>query len=162
METLIIYLSKHGTAQKASRLIQKFLSPDNNVTTINLSHDNVPELSNYDRIIIGTSIYVGKGRRSFAKFCTNEYINLFAHKDLGLFLCGLEEDYQKQQKQLESVFSERLLRHAKAKAFVGGEIIISKLNCLERLTVRTILKITTDVSTLDENIIEEFVRKMEK
>lgn len=54
------------------------------------------------------------------------------------------------------------LRHAKAKAFVGGEIIISKLNCLERLTVRTILKITTDVSTLDENIIEEFVRKMEK
>ena len=95
METLIIYLSKHGTAQKASRLIQKFLSPDNNVTTINLSHDNVPELSNYDRIIIGTSVYVGKGRRSFAKFCTNEYINLFAHKDLGLFLCGLEEDYQK-------------------------------------------------------------------
>ena len=102
METLIIYLSKHGTAQKASRLIQKFLSPDNNVTTINLSHDNVPELSNYDRIIIGTSIYVGKGRRSFAKFCTNEYINLFAHKDLGLFLCGLEEDYQKQQKIMKT------------------------------------------------------------
>jgi menaquinone-dependent protoporphyrinogen oxidase len=67
MSTLIIYASKHGSAEKCASELSKKLS--GKVDLCNLKNGKMPELSQYTKVIIGGSIYVGKVQKEVSEFC---------------------------------------------------------------------------------------------
>jgi menaquinone-dependent protoporphyrinogen oxidase len=159
MKTAIIYLSKYGTTKKVAGMIQARLA-DDEVTMIDLKDNQAPDLSFYDRIIVGSSVYIGTAKDRFKKFCTDNHVTLFATKEVGLFLCGMEPDKIKQQEEMERSFPEELRRHSKARGFMGGELLFERMNFLDRLIVKTVKKVTASVSNINEEAIDHFVKKM--
>lgn len=161
MRTAIIYYSKYGTTKKVAEMIQSRLVTDE-VTMINVQYEKIADidLSSFSRIIIGTSVYAGSSKKRFKKFCTDYYTPLFAQKEVGLFLCGMEPDSLKQQREIERSFPEELIRHSKARGFMGGEFLVEKMNVLERLIIKKITKTVTSISAINEFAVNEFVGKM--
>lgn len=140
-------------------MIRERLSPEE-ITMIDISKDKEPDFSSYERIIIGVSVYVGRVRKPFTHFCTDENVCLFAKKDLGLFVCGMEQSSDKQLEEMENAFPERLLRHAKKKSFMGGELLFDKLSYWERALVKVAFKTSADISAINIKAIDEFVEVM--
>lgn len=161
MRTAIIYYSKYGTTQKVAEMIQARMVTDT-VTMINIQKEQMMDidLSIYNRIIIGTSVYAGSSKKRFKKFCTDNYLSLFAQKEIGLFLCGMEPDSMKQQAEIEHSFPDELLRHSKARGFMGGEFLMDKMNIVERVIIKKIAKTSISVSAINEQAVNEFVSKM--
>lgn len=158
MKTAIIYLSKHGTTEKVAHMIYDRLLEDD-VTLINLKSISEPEFDSFERIIIGTSVYAGEVRKPFKRFCTDENLDLFAGKEIGLFVCGMEQDKAKQMQEFERAFPERIRRFAKAKAFVGGELLFDKMSFFEKIMIRRI-KVYSTVSSINMEALDRFVTKL--
>ncbi|MGI6711498.1 MAG: flavodoxin domain-containing protein [Bacillota bacterium] len=59
-----------------------------NVDLYNLKEKKQPILANYDQIIIGGSIYIGKIQKEVSRFCTDHMAQLKG-KRLGLYVCGM-------------------------------------------------------------------------
>ena len=57
MNTIIIYSSKYGCTKDCANILKNKLS--DNVTIVDINNNNKIELSKFDKIIIGSSIYVG-------------------------------------------------------------------------------------------------------
>lgn len=159
MKTAILYFSKYGTTRKVAGMIQSRLKSDE-VTMIDLKEEQSPDLSSYDRIIVGSSVYVGSAKKKFKEFCLANYLPLFAIKEVGLFLCGMEPDEFKQQEEMERSFPEELRRHSKARGFMGGELLMEKMNFLDRVIVKKVMKTTESVYNINEKAIDLFVEKM--
>lgn len=123
MKTAILYLSKHGTTEKVARIIGDKLE-EKDTELINLEKVQ-PSLDQYDRIIIGGSVYAGTVNKKLTSYCV-ENETLLAQKQLGLFVCGMEPDPDKQQTELETAFPKALQGKAKAIGFMGGEFILEK------------------------------------
>ncbi len=58
MKTLIVYGTKHGTTEKCSKLLKDKLSGE--VVIINIKKENMPDITEFNNIIIGGSIYMGQ------------------------------------------------------------------------------------------------------
>ncbi len=159
MKTAIIYLSKHGTTKKVAGMIEARMVSDE-VTMIDLKKNKKPDLSSFDRIIIGSSVYLGVAKKHFREFCTDNYVSLFAVKEVGLFLCGMEPDKKKQQEEMERSFPEELRRHSKVRGFMGGEFLFEEMNFLERMIVRKISNASASISAINKDAIDLFVKKM--
>lgn len=159
MKTAIIYLSRHGTTEKVAHMICDRL-PEDEITLINLKEVPGPDLATFERIVIGTSVYAGDVRKPFKKFCTTENLCLFACKELGLFVCGMEEDEFKQTQELERAFPEQVRRFAKAKAFVGGEFLFDKMSFFEKIIVKKVTKVSSTISRIDTGALDKFIAKL--
>ena len=83
MKTAILYLSKHGTTEKVARIIGDKLE-EKDTELINLEKVQ-PSLDQYDRIIIGGSVYAGTVNKKLTSYCI-ENETLLAQKQLGLFV----------------------------------------------------------------------------
>ena len=62
MCTLIVYATKHGSVKRVQILSSKF---DGQVVLINVKETEDLDLSKYDKVIIGGSIYAGRIQRKF-------------------------------------------------------------------------------------------------
>jgi menaquinone-dependent protoporphyrinogen oxidase len=161
MKTAIIYLSKYGTTKKVAGMIGARLT-DDEVTMIDLNEDQSPDLSFYERIIVGSSVYTGTAKKKFKEFLTVNHVSLFAVREVGLFLCGMEPDSVKQQEEMDRSFPEELLRHSKVRGFMGGELILEKMNFIDKFVVKKLMKTTSSVSNINEQAIDLFVEKMQR
>lgn len=133
MKILIAYAGKSGTTQKAVEHLQKFLS---DTTAVNLTEDT-PTIDQYDALIIGGAIRMGKLPKEIISFIENNYQSLLKKK-LGLFICcGIIEDTQK---TLESVYSPELRNHAETVKGFGGEINTKNLKGMEKLMAKMLTK----------------------
>lgn len=133
MSTLIAYATKYGFTKICAEMLAKKL--DGKTDICDLSSDR-PNLAQYDKVIIGGSIYAGRIRKSVARFCM-ENLNALKSKKLGLFICGMA-DGDDAQKQLESSFPRELMSSAVAKESFGGEYDFKKMNFLERFIIKRI------------------------
>jgi len=160
MKTAIIYLSKYGTTKKVAGMIGARLT-DDEVTLIDLNKNQSPDLSFYDRIIVGSGVYTGSAKKKFREFLTVNHVSLFAIREIGLFLCGMEPDSVKQQEEIDRSFPEELLRHSKVRGFMGGELLIEEMNFIDRFIVKKLMKTTASVSNINEQAIDLFIEKMQ-
>lgn len=156
MKTAIIYTTKHGTTEKVAGMINSFSSSA--AELINLKKVRNVDLGQYDKVIIGGSIHAGKVQNRIAKFC-QVHNNELMQKKLGLFLSCMEED--KAQEQFNNAYPEPLRNHAMSNKLTGGEILLDKMNFLERSIVKKIGKMTESVSKIKEDKIKELVTEME-
>lgn len=154
MATLIVYMSQHGCSEKATQLLVSSLSDD--ITLVRLDGVPDPDLTRFDRVIIGGSIHMGEIQRGIRKYCERNMDELLKRR-VGLFLCCMFEG-DVARKQFEAAFPPELIGHATVTGLFGGEISFDKMTALEQMIVKKVAKIDHDVSRLNVSAIKEFAR----
>ena len=159
MKIAVIYVSKHGTTEKVAVSIAEKLGESNEVELFSLTKNATPNISGFEMVILGSSIYAGQASKKMKTFCKkNEQVLL--QKKTGLFVCGMEPNRSKRQKELEDAFPDVLSKNALASGFLGGEFIFEQMNFFERFMINRIAKTNESVSRIDRNAIEIFIKKL--
>lgn len=154
MHTLIVYATHHGCTEKAAQLLKHKLM--DKVQVLNLKKDTLPDLADFDRLIIGGSIHAGMIQGSVKKFYKKHMTELL-EKPLGLFLCCMYEDALA-QKQFEEAYPEVLRKHAKAAGLFGGAFDFGKMNFIEKKIVEKVAGVKENTTNFSEEAIEDFAK----
>ena len=158
MKTLIVYATKYGSAEKCAGKLKEDLALSGEVECLNLKRRPEVDLNRYDTVIIGGSIHMGGIQKEVKAFCS-AHLDTLLKKRVGLFICCMR-DGEIADSELAQAFPQELLAHAEAKDYFGGEFIFKRMNLLDRLIVRKVSKVEQDTSTLSEEKIQAFARKM--
>ncbi|WP_321370712.1 flavodoxin domain-containing protein [uncultured Draconibacterium sp.] len=156
MKTLITYCTTHGCTEKTANELKDFLGGE--VLLVNLKKETVPDLTSFDRIIIGGSIHAGQIQKRVKDFCSQN-LETLQNKELGLFICCMEEG-EKAEIQLQDAFPKALLQSAKATASLGGEFNFNKMNFFQKLIVKKVAKVENSVSHINHDAIRKFSQQM--
>jgi menaquinone-dependent protoporphyrinogen oxidase len=156
MNTLIVYASKHGCTEKCAKLVSKELN--DKVDIINLKNVMDIDISKYEKVIIGGSIYIGKIQKEVTEFCSKN-LDKLKEKRIGLFICGMQEG-DRINTELNQNFTSELTKIAKAKEYLGGEFILDKMNFMEKMIVKKVSKVTSNKSNILEDNIHKFAQAM--
>lgn len=157
MRTLIVYGTKHGTAEKCTKILKDKLQGE--VVTVNIKKENVPNITSFDKVIIGGAIYAGQIQKEIKQFCL-ENISVLKNKKLGFFICGMsDKDFET---LVKNYFPEELLAKATDVEYFGGEIIFKNMNFFERFIIKKVMKTDKDTSTISEENINKFAQLINK
>ena len=159
MKIAILYASKYGTTEKVAASIADKLKEMNEVELFSLKNDPQPDISAFEMVIIGSSIYAGQASKKMKAFCkANE--TLLLQKRIGLFVCGMHPDKEEQEKELKNAFPEVLLKKSSATKFLGGAYLFEQMSFFECMIIKKIAKITSSVEQIDWERVEEFVKEL--
>ncbi len=133
MKILVAYASKTGTAKECAEMLGKELRGVD-VVLSDLA-DPQPDISDFDAVVVGSSIRYGKIRREAREFLTVNHDKIL-QKPHGLFLClgsghGFE-DY------VGRVFPTDLCDSAVAVLPFGGRLRLKNANLFERILLHTV------------------------
>ena len=156
MSTLIVYASKYGCTEKCAKLIAGEIKGE--VGLINLKQVKAINLSNYNKVIVGGSIYIGKIQKDVTEDCTKNLEEL-KQKKIGLFICGMVEG-EAINNELNQNFPLELLEIAVAKEYLGGEFLIDKMSFMDKVIIKKVSKVTANKSNILEDKIHEFAQAM--
>jgi menaquinone-dependent protoporphyrinogen oxidase len=156
MNTLIVYMTQHGTTRK---VVDRLVNGIGTGTThaVDLEKNESPEFLDYDSVIIGGSIHIGQIQPRIKRFC-EQHKDALLEKKLGLFICFMNQELGKQE--FDNAYPEELRKHAKAHGLFGGELLIEKMNFIEKFMVRMIAKESKSKSQLNYEAIDEFITVM--
>ncbi len=156
MKSLIIYASKHGCAEKAANLVYDKLSGIKDI--VNIKENSQVNISNFDTVIIGGSIYGGNIQKEIKEFI-DKNLSILLEKRIGLFLCcGMEKDYKK---QLENSFPKELLAHRNVDGYFGYEFNVDKMGFIEKSLVKLIAKDKVGDLKISKENIQKFVDRIQ-
>lgn len=159
MRTAIVYGTKYGSTAEVARRLKNVLGETTELYDI--AKDRIPSLDDYDAVIIGGSIYMGriqKKLRSFLKDSGEELLQ----KKIGLYLCAAHPDPQARRDELNQAFPDQLYHHALAKDVLGYAIDFEKLNFLDRLIMSKVKGDKNSVSDFDQEKILSFAKAIRK
>lgn len=135
MKTLILYASTYGFAAKCAKTLCEKITTE--VDYIDIGKKQAFDLSQYDTVIIGGSIYMGMIQKSIKEFC-EENLPILLTKKIGLFICcGFSENFEI---HLKNAFPPELLARAEKKECFGGEIKMEKLKFAHKMITKMISK----------------------
>ena len=156
MRTLILYASKYGFTADCANLLCEKLSGEVIVLDIESLKQPV-SLPDYDRVILGSSVYVGKISKELREFSMKNLDELLG-KEIGLFLCcALTENVDK---FLKNNFPPKLLHHAIVIKTFGSDARLDKMSFIDKKIIETVAKGDfSGFKVLDENI-SKFVEKL--
>ncbi|MGG6312320.1 flavodoxin domain-containing protein [Paenibacillus macerans] len=135
MSTLIVYAGKYGCTEKCVQTLAAQIKDP--VEIVNLRRDAVPDLSAFDSVIVGGSIYFGQFQKACQQFCRDRLSELKLKK-LGLFICC--GNFENTEQFLAAAFPAELLEHAAAKAGFGGELSMDQMSPLDRFVTKMITR----------------------
>lgn len=128
MKTIIIYVSKYGYTEDCVKSLADQIMGE--VILFNIYNEKIPNIDEFDNVIIGGSIYMGQIQKKLKFYCTQN-INCLANKRLSLFLCcGLPESFEQ---TLKNSFPDELLKKAIAKECFGGELRTDRMNFADKM-----------------------------
>lgn len=154
MNTIIIYSSKYGCTSDCANILKSRLP--NNVTIVDIKDKNSKiELSKFDTIIIGSSIYVGSVSKEIRTFC-NDNIELLNKKKVGIFICCAFSEQM--DKYLSSNFPSSLLKSAKSISVFGGEARLEKMKFFDKLIMKSVTKNDYNSLKISQDNIDNFLR----
>jgi menaquinone-dependent protoporphyrinogen oxidase len=142
MSVLIVYRSKYGFTAGCCRALARLIASES--TVADLASRGVPDPREFDIVLVGGSIYGGKMQREVVSFC-DRHAPVLGERRVGLFISCLYEG-EHAQAQLRAAFPDWLTGHAFAAGLFGGEIRYRELTFLDRLLVRSVSPLSTDVS----------------
>ena len=156
MKTLILYATKYGaTLEAVKRLATHF----EDVCIHDMKQEATPPLSEFECIIIGSSIYAGSIRKE-AKIFMQKNADVILTKKYGLFICGMSKIVD--EGFLGKNFPLRLLGSAKAKSMFGGIYDPQKVGGFERFIMKMIIRQPGIVDTINNSKIEQFAKQMKE
>ncbi len=150
MKNCILFTTKHGSTEKAALLLKEKLKAETDI--INLKKVKNPGISDYDTVILGASIYMGKIQKQMRKFI-QEHINELLKKKIALFIMAGQKE--KAQETLRNNFPTALSDHATAKDHFGHEMILEKMNFIEKAATKS-----QGVNESRSEILNETIEKM--
>lgn len=156
MNALIIYGSKHGCTETCANMLADRLNGE--VDRVNVSHQTDVDLSKYDTVVVGSPVYVGQILKEVKSF-TDTHLNELKEKRLGLFICGMQEEHTLRE-ELDTNYPEELRDAALVRACFGGEYHFDTMNLVEKMIIRKVAKVRTDVSEIREETINAFAETM--
>ena len=136
MKTLIIYGSKYGFTEDCARELKFKIKDDVNLTSI--SKASKVNLKDYDRIVIGTPIYMGNIYKSVKSFCDIKKEELLS-KNIRFFVVGLGGP-ETTMKNFDETMDSELLSHSLDNAYFGGAYVLEKMNFFERTIMKKLSK----------------------
>lgn len=136
MKTLIIYDSKHGSTEGCARQLAEKLTGETKLHQ--LGSKAMPDLSDFDQLIIGSPIYMGQASKKVKAFCETN-AGLLLEKPLGLYVCGMA-DGEAATEELHKTYSSQLIEHALAAEFFGGAFNFDRMNFFERFIIKKVSK----------------------
>lgn len=89
MNTLITYATKYGSTKTCAQRLAKEMT--GNVSIIELKKNLKIDINDYDTIIIGSSIYMGRYLGAVRKFVYRN-ADILKKKRLGLFICHMDKE----------------------------------------------------------------------
>jgi len=155
MKTLIIYESLHGSSEKCATRLKELIGGE--IQLARLSENDKISLNPFENVIIGGSIHMGVIQSRVQNFVM-KHQNLLLEKQLGLFLCCMEEGETARQ-QFAKAYPAGLRDHAVASGLFGGEFNFKKMNFFERKITKKITGVKNSVSKIDDNEIVKFAGK---
>lgn len=152
MRTIIIYATKHGFTKMCATKLSKKLEGE--VDVQNLKENKDIRLEQYDKVIIGGSIYMGQIQKEVKDFCT---INLekLKSKKVSVFICCSQEG-ENANTELNNSFPQELLTTAVAKGFLGGGFTFKNMGFFEKLIIKKVAKTSEDTSSFSEEKLNAF------
>jgi len=158
MNIAFLYATKYGCVEQCGKAIAEKLNGA--MDFYNLKSKKQVDLTQYDRVIIGGSIYVGKIQKEVTQFSLDNLSNL-KDKKLGLFICCLSEG-EEAETELRNAYPEVLLEQAAAKEYLGGQVILNKMNFFDRFIIKKVAKTEEDVYKLSKEKMEKFMNDFNK
>ncbi len=156
MKTAIIYTTKYGSVKKCAEILKE--KTGGNADTYNLQESPDIRLEDYDTIILGASVYVGRIQKEMVDFCLKNN-TLLILKRIGLFVCAGEKSEKKYE--YLKLFRENILNISISNKVFGDEIYYEKLNLLEKITLFILKGVRKSYSNLDSEAIDEFVTDLD-
>lgn len=155
MKTLIVYDSYTGTVEKCAKILAEQLS---NADLVNISKQKLPDLQNYDCVVIGSYVHAGHISKKIKKFVAQN-LESIRNKKIGIYLCMVAQKEHFEQ-YMNDNFNKELLRITKVKDFFGGELNYEKMNFLFRFILRQIEKKAKPQLGIRPEKIHEFAQKI--
>lgn len=98
MKTLIAYGTKYGHATECAEMLKKKLKGD--VVLVNLMNERAPDLSGFDTVVVGGSVYMGNTQKQVKTFVQKNE-SVLVNKRLGFFFSagtieGVDDIFKKQ------------------------------------------------------------------
>lgn len=149
MKTLIVYGSKYGCTEKCAQALKKRL--DGEVEIFHVKEKFIPDVSLFDNIIIGGSIYEGRIQRQIRQFCMGNLDQLMK-KNIGLFVCGIQNGGQAEMELMLS-YPHALIEKAAAVEFIGGEINLERMSIFDKFILKMVSKQDKSISYQDISTI---------
>jgi menaquinone-dependent protoporphyrinogen oxidase len=153
MKILIIYHTTYGCTEKCSNSLAEYLS-DHEVLVYNLTSTKKIDIKEFNVVIIGASIRIGRVNRKVKQFCNN-HLNDLLQKKIGLFICCMNS-IGSAKEYLKSAFPSELQQHAVTLGYFGGELKFEEMTFFERSIIKEIAKTDKSVSLIKNNRIKKF------
>lgn len=112
MKSIVIYTTKYGSTEKAAAFLKTKISGE--VHTVNLMKEKVPELNEYDTVVLGGSIYYGRIQKELQQYIQRNLPQL-TEKRIGLFISAGHPDPNMREQEFTQSFPQSLLEHALCK-----------------------------------------------
>ena len=152
MKTLIVYASKYGCTADCANFLEKKLSGDITLVDINKAPKTL-DVNDYDTIIIGGSVYIGRVSKNLRAFCESN-LDALLKKNIGIFLCSALADQFNDT--LKNNFPVLLLDNAKAIRLFGCEARLEKMNFMDKMMIKAVTKGDFSGFRISNNSIDEF------
>jgi len=156
-KTLIAYSTTLGCTEQCASKLKDDLGEG--VEMVRISRRRRFNLENFDTIIVGGSIHEGMIQRSVHKFCESN-LDVLLQKQIGLFICCMDPDANEQE-LIERAFPDKLVKHALASGFFGGELNIKKMNLLQKIMTRKAARLQKEPD-IDFQKILDFARTLQE
>ncbi|WP_461737277.1 flavodoxin domain-containing protein [Enterococcus sp. LJL120] len=135
MKTLIVYGSKYGCTEDCAQTLKDQVKGAS--TLVNLKTNQAVDLEQFDQIIIGSPIYVGKIRKEVKHFCEVHLASLLKKK-VSLFICCTTP--AEVDAFFASNYPPELLAHATKTYNFGGELRQERMGFLDKKLTALIAK----------------------
>ena len=135
MKTAIVYATKYGCTKKCAEILKSYLTGEVDILS---AKTNKIYLAQYDVVLIGGSVYMGKIRKEITGFCKHNLKQLL-QKKIGLFACCYTS--KDTEGFIETLYPIELINHASYVTSVGGKMDYEKMNALYRKLFQSLKKI---------------------
>ncbi len=153
MRVLIAYATKYGTTASIAGRVRDQLPGQ--VDLVNLKMTPDPPVDQYDVVLVGGSIYAGRIRPEVTKFCERHQEALSATR-VGVFISCLYDGEQAGD-QIGANFPGWLLARAFGRYNVGGAVQFSRLRFIDRIIMKKVARVSSDLSDTHESEIDRIV-----
>ncbi len=152
MSILIAYASKTGTtAECAAKLKEKL----KDAVLVDLSKHN-PKIDDYDKIVVGASVRMGKLNNKAVKFLKRNSTGL-QYKKPALFICCCNSD--ELDSYIEKSLPEDIIANISFHESFGGEMDLSRQKGIEKFIVKSIMKNPETSKDLKNGVNEDAIEK---
>lgn len=152
MKSVIVYTTKYGSVEKVAKLLESKMEGE--VVLVNLMKEEGPDPDEFDQVILGGPIYMGRVQKQLTGYIA-KHLPALLKKKIGLFICGgLAEP--KRVQELQSSFPPELYEHAVVKEEFGYEFQVEKLRFFDKLMLRMVAGVKTSKSHLSFEKIDRF------